>query len=528
MGTATANLMARLNAVEAGVAELHASKVRATAAKDMLTWARELLPEYHSLQSPNAHRELSRELSTWNKKGGRRVNIVGSRDTAKSVVVSLDFVLYAILEWREPYVMVVSETQTQANMLVKTIRGELESNDLLAARYPGQCGEGPEWGEDMLVTRGGTRVEAVGTMKRIRGRRQRSERPTLIVVDDPMGDEHVESVKRRQKTQEWFDRGLMKAGTPDVNVVVVSNAIHREAIGMELSRRPQWRTSVWKSIVRWPERMDLWAQWEAVLHDGTEAGGLAAAERFYRENKTEMDRGAVLLWPDREDLYRLMLLRAENHAAFEAEKQCNPIDPTKCEWPEAFFAWDGLWVPRMPEDKKLAIKVVAVDPSKGKDAKRGDYSAIVRLGRTPGGTLYVEADLERRTTDVLVSDFVETCRNWRTDAAGVESNAYQELLGEDIQIKGEQLGYVVPLNLIENHVNKLVRIRRLTPYLSQKKVRFVDTPGTRLLVDQCKDFPLGTHDDGPDGMEMALRLAIDVSHNPAEAPWEPDVLEAMP
>jgi len=33
------------------------------------------------------------------------------------------------------------------------------------------------------------------------------------------------------------------------------------------------------------------------------------------------------------------------------------------------------------------------------------------------------------------------------------------------------------------------------------------SPGTRLLVDQLRDFPAGDHDDGPDALEMALRLA---------------------
>jgi hypothetical protein len=32
------------------------------------------------------------------------------------------------------------------------------------------------------------------------------------------------------------------------------------------------------------------------------------------------------------------------------------------------------------------------------------------------------------------------------------------------------------------------------------------------LVDQLRDFPAGAHDDGPDALEMALRLAEEVWH----------------
>jgi hypothetical protein len=56
-----------------------------------------------------------------------------------------------------------------------------------------------------------------------------------------------------------------------------------------------------------------------------------------------------------------------------------------------------------------------------------------------------------------------------------------------------------------------MRIRRLSPRLSKRRLRFLtNSPSTQLLVDQLRDFPNGAHDDGPDALEMALRLAGDV------------------
>jgi hypothetical protein len=44
-------------------------------------------------------------------------------------------------------------------------------------------------------------------------------------------------------------------------------------------------------------------------------------------------------------------------------------------------------------------------------------------------------------------------------------------------------------------------------------LRFRDiSPSTRLLVEQLQEFPIADHDDGPDALEMALRLAADVLH----------------
>ncbi|NUQ61940.1 MAG: hypothetical protein HUU20_05605, partial [Pirellulales bacterium] len=62
--------------------------------------------------------------------------------------------------------------------------------------------------------------------------------------------------------------------------------------------------------------------------------------------------------------------------------------------------------------------------------------------------------------------------------------------------------------MIQNDVNKRVRIRRLAPLLAARRLRFrADCPSTRLLVHQLQEFPVGDHDDGPDALEMAVRLA---------------------
>ena len=51
----------------------------------------------------------------------------------------------------------------------------------------------------------------------------------------------------------------------------------------------------------------------------------------------------------------------------------------------------------------------------------------------------------------------------------------------------------MPLYTRNNQVNKLVPIRRLTPYLSRRVVRFKGgSPGARLLVEQMRDFPTRT------------------------------------
>ena len=94
---------------------------------------------------------------------------------------------------------------------------------------------------------------------------------------------------------------------------------------------------------------------------------------------------------------------------------------------------------------------------------------------------------------------------------GVEANQFQELLGAEFaaELARQKLIGIVPW-AIENRVNKQTRIRRLGPYLSNRRIKFKSgSPGTRLLVEQLQQFPLGDHDDGPDALEMAIRLAAE-------------------
>lgn len=67
----------------------------------------------------------------------------------------------------------------------------------------------------------------------------------------------------------------------------------------------------------------------------------------------------------------------------------------------------------------------------------------------------------------------------------------------------------MPLYHFDNTVSKIVRIRRLTTLLAQGAFRFKsNSRGAKRLVHQLRDFPNGDHDDGPDALEMALRLAL--------------------
>jgi predicted phage terminase large subunit-like protein len=120
----------------------------------------------------------------------------------------------------------------------------------------------------------------------------------------------------------------------------------------------------------------------------------------------------------------------------------------------------------------------------------------------------------------MVADGVEHVRQFKPDGFIIEGNSFQELLATEFMRAGEEQKVHLPIYITNSVTNKQVRIRRLGSYLAQRKMRFKEnTPGTALLIRQLRDFPAGQHDDGPDALEMALQLAIQL-HN--------DKVEAMP
>lgn len=475
----------------------------------LVDWGRLLLPGYFRKPPSRMHLWLSDELDRLAEARGTRLNALGPRGSAKSTLGTLAYVLRSALEGREPYIWIVSATSRQAWAHLTHIKTELEENELLRAHYPRSSVRGTVWRRDAIELRSGTVVEAYGAGQHLRGRRHRQHRPSLIVCDDLQSDRHGASAMQRQMSRDWFHAALLKAGDGQTNVVNFATALHRDALAMELHRSPAWRSQIFRAIERWPDRMDLWADWEEFYTDAASTERHELAWEFFQENRDTMLAGAELLWPEHEDLYALMKMRIEEgRVAFEREKQNSPVDPEACEFPEEYFE-HHIWFETWPET--LQVKVLALDPSKGSDSRHGDYSAYVLLGVDRHGVMYVEADLERRPIPAMVDAGALICKRFRPHHVCIEGNHFQELLKEEFKraCQARHTRIITPRTIV-NMGNKRMRIGRLASYLSERRLRFMrKCKSTLLLVNQLRDFPCGDHDDGPDALEMAVRLAED-------------------
>lgn len=173
-------------------------------------------------------------------------------------------------------------------------------------------------------------------------------------------------------------------------------------------------------------------------------------------------------------------------------------------WPAEYFG-DHIWADEWPD--AFGLSAMAVDPSMGA-TEMADYSAIVFVGLV-GGNLFVDADIKWRPPLQLVEDSVRMWQRYRPTAFGVECNGFQAVLCPLFDLYCQQHNLPpLPIHTITNTENKKVRIQRLDPHLANRKVRFhPDNPDCKILVEQLMMFPSKHyHDDGPDALEMAIRL----------------------
>ncbi|MFW6164139.1 MAG: hypothetical protein ACODAJ_15330, partial [Planctomycetota bacterium] len=454
----------------------------------MHEWMRRVLPHHFSSPFSARHLELVSLLESTAGRPGHRLAILFPRGFGKSTIVSCGYVLWAMCT-RGIFVANVSASDDLAQLQLRTVREELESNEAIAEAYPEHSGKGPTWKSAHLETRGGAAAMAFGANKAIRGIKLGHRRPGLVVCDDVDDDECATSARERDKVWDRVTKGALPCLDKDGSAVVIGTAIHEECTVKRAMANESWDHVTYRAVDQWPSDMSLWREWER-------SGGRAPVT-------DDMRAGASVLWPERYPIEWLMERRLQmGDAAFQAEYQNSPYDPARCHFPPEYLdgapRWDEL---PPPGERRLTVK--ALDPSLGR-GDRGDYSAICVATLASDGTIYLDFDVRRRPIDQMVEDFV----TFRPDADVhvVEGQAFQELLSPLIRPAFRRRGLAgARLHLVHNNKEapKASRIRGLAPWLAKRVLRF-PARGAELAVSQFRYFPHGEHDDAPDACAMAI------------------------
>ena len=294
----------------------------------------------------------------------------------------------------------------------------------------------------------------------------------LLIVDDLIGKEKdAQSETFRNDVWDWFVSTAWTRLAPDGVCVMIGTPWHRDDHMMRMKR--EFGDEVLE--------VSLPALAEAGDALGREEGEPLWPERW---GKDYLDRQRKLLGP----------------YFWSALYGMRPTSHEEAEWPEEYF--DDIFVDELPE--AFDLSAIGCDPSKGRE--KGDYSSIAFAGWC-GGRLYIDCDMEKRPSDKIIRDICRMHAKYRPEQVGLEAVSFQELFVPMLARYQREHGFqpIQARGLIDN-TPKPIRIRRLSGWLAERQIKFLDTPSNRKVVEQMKDFPLGDHDDGPDSVEMAVRM----------------------
>ncbi len=119
-----------------GKAFRHAPLAHAAAPPTLLDWGRWYLPHHFTKPSSLMHTWLATQLDRTRTERGLKINLIGPRGGAKSTVGTLAYVLRAVVEGKEPYIWIISDTKDQARSHLEAVKSELADNVRLRREYP--------------------------------------------------------------------------------------------------------------------------------------------------------------------------------------------------------------------------------------------------------------------------------------------------------------------------------------------------------------------------------------------------------
>ncbi len=158
-------------------------------------------------------------------------------------------------------------------------------------------------------------------------------RPDLLAFDDVQTPQSAKSPLMTDEREEAITKtflGLAGLGEKIAAIMVATVREHQDLTERFLSRErhPDWHGAKYPSLLKLPERMDLWNANAALLSTGaTPAEGKELATEHYAANRGEMDRDAEVAWeydklPDElSALQSLMTIRALDPSFFRCEIQ---------------------------------------------------------------------------------------------------------------------------------------------------------------------------------------------------------------
>ena len=334
------------------------------AAFDLGYFGRAYLKHYFVRPSPSFHEELDEIWTKGVLKGrnpamdakkisrldGSKNVVAAPRGHAKSTNFTFKDSLHAALYLYKHYIIILSDSSDQAEGFLSDIKTEMEDNQEIRLDFGNQ--QGKVWKSTVILTTGGVKIEAIGSGKKVRGRRHGAWRPDLLVLDDIENDENVNTPDQRRKLDSWFKKAVSKAGDTYTDIMYIGTILHYDSLLSNTLKNPEYESRTYRAVISFSDRDDLWDKWTELYTNLFDPDHKQHAREFYLEHEAEMLKGTEVLWPEKLDYYKLMVIKvSDGDAAFNSELQNDPIDPDSASFQEE---WMDYYEPELVDFKDIS------------------------------------------------------------------------------------------------------------------------------------------------------------------------------
>lgn len=430
----------------------------------------------------------------------RQVAIAAPRGHAKSTAVTHSYVLTNICFKLKRFIVLVSDTESQAINFLNDIKAEVLENEELRNLFGIVPKLEKEREADIIIKfddGSETRVTVRGSEQRVRGLKWRSMRPDLIVCDDLENDEIVMNEDRREKFRNWFFKALLPIGGENTDIRVVGTILHMDSLLERLMTEMGDKT-----IESTP------------LMDYSTVGGDWKSIRFRAHNEDF----SQILWPERFDIEffkkkRREYIRQGMPEGYSQEYLNYPIDTST-----AFFR-ERDFLPLKNDGSPLSFYVAADLAISEK--KRNAFTVFVVAAVNSEGKLKFKEVIRFRGDSLEIIDEMFRLQNiYKPELFFVEEENIARSLGPVLNKEMRERGVFLNIKTMPPTKDKIQRARPLQARMRAGMVEFdKEADWFPPFQQELLQFPRGVYKDQVDAAAW-IALGLD---NIVEAPTAKDL-----
>jgi predicted phage terminase large subunit-like protein len=421
-----------------------------------------------------------------------KVAIAAPRRHAKSTAITLAYILASVLFRHRKYVLVVSDTITQATQFLGDIKKELLDNDKINRLFKIKEFE-KDTEDDVIVTcEDGHqfRISAKGSEQKLRGLKWNNKRPDLIVGDDLENDEIVMNPDRRTKFKRWFYGALVPSLAVGGLIRIVGTILHEDSLLNNLMPSEYDRNTVVEELKVWSKNTN--ASWKTLKYRAHSDDfkhilwpQRYEAEWFIRERQDFLDRGLS-------DVYSQEYLNL-------------PIDESV-----AYFK-RGDFLSETAEDRKNKLNYYITADLAISEKETADYSVFLVAGVDENKIIHVKNVIRDRLDGrEIVDTLLSLQRIYEPELVGIEEMQVSKAIGPFLREEMIRTGTYLNLNPMKhNGKDKIARAKSVQARVRAHAIKFDKSADWYpVFEDELCKFPRGTKDDQVDAFAY-LGLMLD-------------------